>query len=97
MTGAAWDAIVLDAADHVATALRPLAKGETARVKTATGTVEIAVGEDIPLCHKIAVAAIASGGEVRKYGEVIGAAASEIAAGAHVHVHNLKSLRARAG
>jgi hypothetical protein len=32
---------------------------------------------------------------VRKYGEAIGAAREPIAAGAHVHVHNLVSLRAR--
>jgi hypothetical protein len=32
---------------------------------------------------------------VRKYGQTIGAASADIAAGSHVHVHNLVSLRAR--
>ncbi len=39
--------------------------------------------------HKIATHAIASGEAVRKYGQVIGVATQAIAAGAHVHVHNL--------
>ena len=54
--------------------------------------------EPIPSGHKIATAAIVSGEPVRKYGQVIGVATRDIAAGAHVHVHNLavSDLRAAA-
>jgi hypothetical protein len=36
-----------------------------------------------------------AGHHIRKYGAAIGEATAAIAAGAHVHVHNLRSLRAR--
>ena len=45
--------------------------------------------EIIPSGHKIATEEIASGSAVRKYGQVIGVATRDIAAGAHVHVQNL--------
>ena len=83
------DAIALHDGDTVATALRPLARGETARVATPAGTVEIAIAEDIRRCHKFALDAIRAGEPIRKYGEIIGDATQAIAAGAHVHVHNL--------
>jgi altronate hydrolase len=45
--------------------------------------------DNIPMGHKIAVRRIAAGEIVRKYGQVIGVASADIAAGSHVHVHNL--------
>jgi altronate hydrolase len=45
--------------------------------------------DDIPAGHKVAMRPIARGTAVHKYGEVIGVASADIAAGAHVHVHNL--------
>lgn len=51
----------------------------------------------IPQGHKIAVTAIAQGSAVRKYGQVIGVATADIAAGAHVHSHNLAMSDERAG
>ncbi len=43
----------------------------------------------IPAGHKIALQAIATGEPVRRYGQVIGFATQPIAAGEHVHSHNL--------
>ncbi len=43
----------------------------------------------IPRGHKMATAAIARGEPVTKYGQTIGFASDDIAAGAHVHSHNL--------
>ena len=43
----------------------------------------------IPRGHKIALSAIARGEAVTKYGQTIGFASDDIAAGAHVHSHNL--------
>jgi altronate hydrolase len=57
----------------------------------------IRAAEPIPSGHKIATVPIAAGQAVRKYGQVIGAATREIAAGAHVHVHNLAISELRAG
>lgn len=43
----------------------------------------------IPRGHKVATRSIASGAQVRKYGQSIGVATRDIAAGEHVHSHNL--------
>ena len=49
----------------------------------------VAAVERIPAGHKAAVRAVAVGSPVRRYGQVIGFATQPIAAGAHVHVHNI--------
>ena len=85
------DALLLNQADHVATALRPLGTGQQAHVDGLQQT--LLIQQDIPLCHKVACRDIAAGESVRKYGEVIGVAMATIPAGTHVHVHNLKSRR----
>jgi len=43
----------------------------------------------IPRGHKVALRDIAAGAQVRKYGQSIGVAKGDIAAGDHVHTHNL--------
>lgn len=91
----AWDAIVIHRDDDVAVALRDVAAGEVVRARRDGAIVDIAVGEAVALGHKIAMRAIAAGDLVRKYGEAIGEATAPIAAGAHVHVHNIASRRAR--
>lgn len=94
---AAASAIVLHADDDVATALKPLATGETALIATAGGNGKrtLTIAGDIPLCHKFALAALPAGAAVRKYGAVIGTLSRPVEAGEHVHVHNLKSRRAQ--
>ncbi|HWM29361.1 MAG TPA: altronate dehydratase family protein [Woeseiaceae bacterium] len=52
----------------------------------------IHVAADIPSGHKIATRAIAAGEIVMKYGQPIGAATRDIAAGEHVHVHNVSAV-----
>ncbi len=91
----AIDAIVLHEDDDVATALRPLAAGAEVAVRGPDGVSRVRISEDIPLCHKFALRTLVPRTTVRKYGEVIGEMTAEAAAGAHVHVHNLTSLRAR--
>ncbi len=49
----------------------------------------VGVVERIARGHKLANRAIAVGENIRRYGQIIGAATQEIAAGAHVHVHNI--------
>ena len=71
--------------DPVAVALTPLTAGEGFDV----GDVRQAAHDDVPRGHKVALRAVAAGELIRKYGEVIGVATADIAAGAHVHTHNL--------
>ena len=75
----------VDPADQVGVALRPLVVGE---VLTVAGHA-LTVADPIATGHKIALAAIAAGDDVRRYGWPIGRATAAIAAGRHVHSHNL--------
>jgi altronate dehydratase len=84
-------AVVISAADNVATALEPLEAGRTVDLDGMTVTVV----ESIPRGHKVALRAIRAGDRVIKYGSPIGLASSDIAPGAHVHVHNVSSTRGR--
>ncbi|WP_332658776.1 UxaA family hydrolase [Brevundimonas sp.] len=83
-------ALTLTPADDVAIALEPLEPGALIE------SLDLRTVDAIPAGHKIARHAIAAGTVVRKYGQVIGEAVSDIAAGAHVHVHNLAMSEARA-
>jgi len=49
--------------------------------------------DDIPIGHKLAIRDIAAGDTIIKYGVDIGRAVAPIAAGAHLHVHNVKTKR----
>ena len=80
----------IDPRDHVATALRALSAGEHVVVDG----VEIVLRADIPHGHKLAVAAVAAGGPVLKFGFPIGVATHAIAPGDHVHTHNVATALA---
>ena len=84
-------AIVISAGDNVATALEALDAGRTIE---ANGTT-VTVAEAVPRGHKVALRAIPAGAIVMKYGSAIGHASADIAAGAHVHTHNVASDRGR--
>jgi hypothetical protein len=89
-----WDAVIVHPDDDVATALRPLAAGEPVRIDGAAAAGTAA--EAIPLGGKLALRDLPAGGPVRKYGEVIGETTAPVPPGGLVHVHNLRSRRARA-
>jgi hypothetical protein len=84
-------ALIISERDNVATALQPLEPG---RELTLSGRT-IPVRERVPSGHKIALREIHIGEAVIKYGSPIGLATAEIAAGAHVHTHNVASTRGR--
>lgn len=71
--------------DTVAVATRPLTAGEAVELDG----VGITLRDDVPKAHKVALADVAKGEQVIKYGQSIGRATRPIAAGEHVHVHNL--------
>ncbi len=56
-------------------------------------TLRRAAGMDIspaiPFGHKFALIPIPRGAQIIKYGVIIGTATADIAAGEHVHVHNI--------
>jgi len=56
-------------------------------------TIHIKALNDIPIGHKLATQPIANGATIIKYGNDIGRAVSEIRAGEHAHVHNVKTKR----
>lgn len=73
--------------DTVAVCLRDVSRGE----QLAVGGQPVLIGADVPRGHKVALRAHGRGEPVVKYGHAIGHATEEIAAGAHVHLHNLAS------
>lgn len=83
--------IVINEKDNVATALDELAAGETVPVTIEGRMQNLHVLSRIPRGHKFALQPIAQGDAVIKYGETIGVSTTAIAAGEHVHVHNVVS------
>jgi altronate hydrolase len=78
--------------DSVALARRGLEAGED----VLAGATHVVTRGPVPRGHKVALRDLPEGALVRKYGQVIGIASRPIAAGEHVHEHNLVSA-ARAG
>ncbi|SHM79185.1 UxaA family hydrolase [Rhizobacter sp. OV335] len=76
--------IRIHAADDVVIARRQLVSG------TRIESEGVTVSGLIPPGHKLAVRDIAAGAPVRRYNQVIGIARQPIAAGQHVHTHNLE-------
>ena len=74
--------IRLDPADNVVTATRTLEAG--------TAVDDLVTTAIIPRNHKLASREIKAGEAVRKYAQVIGYATELIAAGGHVHTHNVE-------
>ncbi|MEP1207537.1 MAG: altronate dehydratase family protein [Rhizobiaceae bacterium] len=76
------NAVRLDPSDNVVTAIKPLELGAAIEGVSTTAL--------IPRGHKIATQVIEQGQAIRKYAQVIGYAASDIAPGDHVHTHNVE-------
>lgn len=74
-------------ADNVLVATGKLEPGRV----SVNGGPEITVLDAVMLGHKIAARDIRQGEKILKYGVPIGSAMADIPAGAHVHIHNMKS------
>lgn len=79
------DLLLLREGDDVAVACRDLAPGEDVAAAGPT----LRVRDHVPRGHKLALRPVPAGAPVHKYGQVIGVATTGIAAGSHVHGHNL--------
>ncbi|TXS96079.1 altronate dehydratase [Parahaliea maris] len=78
--------IRINVADNVAIAVNEIPAGSLVSV----GGVSVETRAAIPAMHKVAIQPIGCGQPIFKYGQVIGFAAGDIAAGEHVHVHNCR-------
>ncbi len=84
-----------EAGDDVGVAVQDLKKGEKIAVVTLDGKKagSVKLLRPVPLGHKVAMRDLAKDKLVTKYGRAVGRATESIARGAHVHTHNVKTLR----
>jgi altronate hydrolase len=78
-------AVLLHPADNVAVLKRPVKAGD----ELINGGTSVTATQTISAGHKIALAPIEDSAPIRKYGQIIGFAKGVIAAGEHVHTHNV--------
>jgi len=86
-------ALRLNPRDEVAIAKTNLQIGTILAVPDPNGQqpeTRVPVRQFIPRGHKIALEPMPPGGEIHRYGHVIGVARKAIAPGEHVHVHNVE-------
>lgn len=89
-SGAGGGAQVIPINCHVVVAgPRSSQPGSGSSERDDTGLHTITATSDIPSGHKVAIASIAKGDPIKKYGYTIGRASTEIVMGSHVHTHNL--------
>lgn len=86
--------LVHNEGDDVAVAIRDLQPGEVvAAWLDSERRAPVAVAEEVPFGHKVALKAIESGADVIEYGVRIGYSREKIAQGQLVHTHNVRSAR----
>src|ERR1700730_18601543 len=73
--------------DNIAVAVRNVPMGAELLQNGRTLSVDRRIG----MGHKIALRDIKRGEPIYKYGQIIGFATQDIAAGSHVHVHNVSA------
>jgi altronate dehydratase small subunit len=86
-------ALVLDPKDNVATVVEEVQAGE--EIATEPGDKAVTAKEMIPYGFKVALTDIPKGGDIVKYGELIGRASKAIVCGDMVHIHNVEGTRGR--
>jgi len=81
--------------DDVGVAVADLKKGSTIGALTLEGKPagKVKLLNNVPLGHKVALRNLPKNKPVLKYGRPVGKAVQDIARGAHVHTHNVKTLR----
>lgn len=87
------NAVLINPNDTVLIMIEPVEKGEMITYRNGDGeVVSLPAASYIPVYHKAARRDIAAGEFVVKYGEHIGRATADIAAGEHVHTQNLEGV-----
>jgi (2R)-sulfolactate sulfo-lyase subunit alpha len=88
--------VLHDAKDTVAVAVvEGITAGTeaTAWIMDEDREIHVRTAQDIPIGHKVALADMAVGDTVIKYGLDIGRVVAPIRKGEHAHVHNIKTKR----
>jgi altronate hydrolase len=75
--------------DNVAIAKRTIRAGTP--IDGEVGVPTITVSERVEIGHKVAIVPIARGAAVRKYGQIIGFATTDVQPGQWVHTHNVEA------
>ena len=83
------NAVKINVKDNVAIAMQDIARDDTVIVD---GQGLFQAVEDVKAGHKIALAAIACGGKVYRYGEPIVETTRAVHQGEWVHVHNTQPI-----
>lgn len=78
--------IVIHPDDNVAVTLEDIGKGDTVIIDPGRRFPALC---DIAYSHKVLLNDVAAGGDIKKYGEVIGQAKSALKQGDWVHTHNM--------
>ncbi len=81
------DTILLSPNDNIIVLTKSLQEGAVVRI----GDVDYRLPSALGLGHKLAAKPIRAGEKILKYGAQIGSATRDIAAGEHVHLHNIQS------
>jgi SAF domain len=79
--------ILLHPSDNILIAVKELGAGAVLLIDSQSVTLNM----PIPIGHKIARTRLAKGAQIMRYGAPIGSLTQAVAAGDHVHLHNLKS------
>jgi altronate dehydratase small subunit len=89
------EALILSPKDNVATSLKDAPPGTVLKVYLGRDARTVKTLDRVPFGFKVAIADIAHGSNVMKYGEPIGVASTDIKAGQLVHIHNIEGARGR--
>ncbi len=82
------NAVLINEKDNVVVAIKAIKSGEAL---VGVAGVAVRANADVMKNHKVAIKAVAAGSPIVKYGESIGLASKDVAAGDWVHTHNLKA------
>ena len=86
------NALLMHPKDNIVVCVKDVAAGSDVVFQKAGAFCTVAAKEDIPACHKIAIAPIAEGADVLKYGELIGRTTRAIELGGLVDHRNILSV-----
>lgn len=86
------NALLMERTDNVVTCVTEVPQGGQVAYRRGEEVLTLTAREDIPYCHKIALADIAEGQDVFKYGEMIGRAVKAIGRGCWVSHENIVSV-----
>ncbi len=83
------NAIIIHEKDNVAVVLEDIQQDQPVVIENHRELVAVS---DISYSHKVLLADVAGGGDVIKYGEVIGQAKSGLKKGEWIHTHNMNVI-----